>query len=391
MSDELTVPLGLLRRYLAYHGWRRPAYIAARAKVEGHSYAATFFRERAGGQPNVDLYVHIEPGLEDIELVVPRALGTSEAVRRLEGTIDTLSQMEGRDRIQIIADVRSIGFDVVRSRIPDALVQEDTIHLDRAVSYTAGVKRLLAASATTEMTPAVYFSRLKKEAMQYSEQCRFGHTFRGSFGFTIESPVAPNTEPVFPGMEQTLPFERRVIQRLARGISVIQDAVRAEDPSELINGYQAGFSANMCEDFATLMEQTAPSGMGFAFAFSPEWPARKLDELWVGPQHMEMSRAAAKAMWEEPISRLLEVSGRIIRLQNEADPTDLLDETHDREVLVHWNSEEFGEMNVKMFLAPNDYLAAVQAHLRGRQIRVKGKLERQGRRWVLVDPSNFTS
>jgi hypothetical protein len=133
-------------------------------RFEGRSGADTFFRGRSGGQRNVDLFVLSEPGLADIELVVPQTLGTSEAARRLDGAIETLSQMQGRDRIQIIADVRSIGFDVVKSRIPDELVYEDTIHLDQAVNYTAGVKRLLAASATTEIAPDVYFLRLKKEA-----------------------------------------------------------------------------------------------------------------------------------------------------------------------------------------------------------------------------------
>ena len=393
MSDELTVPLGLLRRYLTFHGWRQSEHSAVTggARFEGRPGADTFFRGRSSGQRNVDLYVLSEPGLADIELVVPQTLGTSEAARRLEGAIETLSKMQGRDRIQIIADVRSIGFDVVKSRIPDELVYEDTIHLDQAVNYTAGVKRLLAASATTEIAPDVYFLRLKKEATLYAEQCRFGHTFKGSFGFNIESPVAPNTQPVIPGMEQTPPFERRVIRRLAQGISTVQRAVTAEDPSIVVSGFQDGFSANMCEEFATLIEQTAPTGMGFAFAFSPEWPAPEVGELWVSPQHIEMSRIAARTMREQPTSMPLEVSGRIIRLQNEADPTDLFDETHDREIVVHWNSDEFGELNVKMFLAPNDYLAAVEAHLHGRQIRVKGKLERRGRSWVLVDPTDFSS
>jgi hypothetical protein len=126
-------------------------------------------------------------------------------------------------------------------------------------------------------------------------------------------------------MEQTPPFERRVILRLAQGISLVRHAVAAEDPSIVVSGFQEGFSANMCEEFATLLEQTAPTGMGFAFAFSPEWPAPEVGELWVSPQHIEMSRVAARTMREQPTSTPLEVSGCIIRLQNEADPTDLFD------------------------------------------------------------------
>lgn len=392
MSDELTVPLGLLRRYLAFHGWRRPEHVAASGGLlEGNSLVATFFRERSKGTRNADLYVLSDPDAEDVEMVVPHTLGSKESLRRLQGLINTLAQLENRDRFQVVADIRSIGFDLVRSRIPDELVFDDTIHLEQAVNYTAGVKKLLADAATTELNPSIYFMRVKKEASAYAEQCRFGHTFRGSFGFTIESPIAPNPSPAFPGMEQNVvpPFERRVIQRLAQGITVIQQAVGADDPGVVVNSFKRGFSANMCEDFATLIEQTAPTGMAFGFAFSPEWPTPEIGELRVAPQHVEMSRVAAKVMRERPISESVEVSGRIIRLENEADPTDLLDETHEREIVVYWKSEDFGDVNVRIHLSPNDYLAAVDAHMRGRSIRVKGRLEKQGRRWVLSDPTDF--
>lgn len=392
MSDELTVPLALLRRYLMFHGWQRSEHVpSADGAFDAPSFANAFFRGRSNGQRNIDLYVLSEPGLDDVELVVPQTLGSNESVRRLKGAIETLSQLEGKDRAEVVADIRSIGFDVVKSRIPDELVFDDAIHLDQAVNYTAGVKKLLAASATTEIVPDVYFLRVKKEATVYAEQCRFGHTFKGSFGFTIESPIAPNTAPAFPGVEQMPPFERRVIQRLAQGIGMIQDAVKAEDPAIVIGGFQAGFSANMCEEFATLIEQTAPTGLAFAFAFSPEWPAPEVGEIRVGPQHVEMSRVAAKRMREQPTSTPLEVSGRVVRLQNEADPTDLLDETHEREIVVHWKSEDYGDMHVKLFLAPNEYLIAADAHMRGRSIRIKGRLEKRGRRWVLLDPTDLSA
>jgi hypothetical protein len=220
MTEELTVPLGLLRRYLIFHGWKMPELVmSAGSRLDGDSYAERFFRERAVGTRNVDLYVLSEPGEEKIELAVPRLLDTKETFRRLDGALETLSQLEGRDRIELVAAVRSIGFDSVKSRIPDAQVYEDTINLNQAVKYTWKMKQLLAAGATTEILPDAYFSRLKKKGTEYAEHCRFGHTFKGSFGFTIESPVGPNPEPVLPEMEQaqSFPFERKVMHRLARG------------------------------------------------------------------------------------------------------------------------------------------------------------------------------
>ncbi len=359
--------------------------------LDESAFADGFFRARAVGPRNFDLYVLAEPGLEDVELLLPRDIAAPEAVRKLAAAIDTLSQLEGKDRTQVIADVRAIGFDVVKSRIPDDLVHEDTIYLEQAVSYTADMKKFLASGATTELRPNLYFMRAKKEASQYADRCRFGHTFKGSFGFTIESPVTPNLEPALPGMEgaQVPPFERRVIQRIARGMGVIQEAVRSDDPTVAVNGHETGFSANMCDDFATLVQETAPVGMAFGFAFSPEWPAVPVGELMVGPQHIEMARVVARTMRERPISVIEEIFGRVIRLQNEADPTDLLDETNEREVVVHWESEDYGDLNVKVSLTPNEYLMAADAHRHGQPVHVRGRLERQGRRWVLLEPTDF--
>lgn len=392
MSEALTVPLGLLRRYLALRGWTK----AERADVAGGildqgSFAANYFRQRAAGPSNIDMYVLAEPTLDSIEMVVPKELGTSDAVRRLQGVINTLSQVEEKDPLQIVAAIRSIAFDVVTSRVPDEMVTDDTIHLDQAVSYTGNIKKLLAASATTEMSPDVYFFRIKREASHYADNCRFGHTFKGSFGFTIESPVVPNDEPVFPGMDQQAPFERRVIQRLAQGIEVVQKAVTTEDPDLVVNGFGSGFSANMCEEFAELIQDTAPGGIGFGFLFSPEWPAPKLDELWVGPQHVEMSLLAAKTMREQTPLQPMEIFGRITRLQNEANPQDLLDQTHEREIVISWKSREFGIMNVRIALGPAQYLSAVEAHLQGRMAQATGRLEKQGRFWRLVDVTAFAA
>jgi hypothetical protein len=51
---------------------------------------------------------------------------------------------------------------------------------------------------------------------------------------------------------------------------------------------------------------------------------------------------------------------------NEADPQDLLDETHEREIVIYWKNAEFGDINVRLSLGPPEYLAAVEAHLRVR-------------------------
>ena len=395
--DPVSVPLGLLRRYLLALGWRRApnAHLPPISLPPGYErFARQLIEGRSGARRNFETYFLSEPGVDDVELVLPRDRSSPDFRSRMEGAIRTLSEVEGRPPEQIIADVRAVGFDVVRSRIPEELVQDDTVLLAIAANYIEGVKGLLTATATTELEPAPYFLRVKKEASEYADGCHFGHTFRGSFGFTIESPVAGNVAPLLFDIEQTPPFERRVIQRLARGLSDISEAVQRDEPEIIVNDVSGGFSANACEQFANLVEETAHTGMSFAFSFSPEWPPApdlmQKREFQVGPRHVEITRAAAKSLRSQPVTREEQVFGRVVRLQSQADPSDLLTPTGEREVVIQWSNEDLGDIQVRVRLTPQDYLAAIEAHRAGRPVRLRGTLERKGRLWILSNPTEFS-
>lgn len=395
--DPDRVPLGLLRRYLVAKGWRR---VEVAPSVPGKVQPppeSRIVREmldgRSGGRRNFEQFVLSEPGLEDVELMLPRGTESIDYLRQLHSAIRTLSDLQEREPQEIIADVRQIGFDVMRSRIPDQMVSDDTILLEVATAYITGVRSLLAATATTEIQPDPYFLRLKKEATVYADGCRFGHTFRGSFGFTVESPVVPNLDPVFHFADQPRPFERRVMERMARGVKAVCDAVIHDTPQQLIDGAKTGFSANAYEQFAQLIEETAPSGLAFSFALSPEWDVPpdlvQPSEYFVGQRHVEMTRIAAKALRKEIVPRSENVVGRVVRLASENDPSDLLNPMGDREVVIKWATPEGRDIHVRVTLNPADYLEAHAAHGAGRSVMVSGTLEMRGKRWVLANPTQF--
>lgn len=80
----------------------------------------------------------------------------------------------------------------------------------------------------------------------------------------------------------------------------------------------------------------------------------------------------------------------MIRLATDADPSDLTDLMGEREVAILWSSEIQGDITVRASLSPPDYLKAVEAHAAGRPVEVSGTLERRARRWILLNPTNFT-
>ena len=137
-------------------------------------------------------------------------------------------------------------------------------------------------------------------------------------------------------------FQRRVIERLATGIQQICDTANTENIEALTQEFRTGFNANAHERFAALVRNTAYSGMAFTFSFSPEWPVpsrlNQTSEFSVGPKHVEIAQAAAQVLRGKDPDVPRQVSGPVVRLQNESDPSDLTPATEEGEISVLYDS-----------------------------------------------------
>ena len=362
------VSLSLVRRYLQASGWH--------VERRGRKYS---------------LYAR-PVDQEILELPVPNRRDAASAPA-LYNIVRTLSQLENKSEQDVIFALTSFPFDVIRSTLPERLVSYDSIALDVASKYISTTKRLLAASATVEINPRQHFFRVRKEELVYANQCRFGHTFRGSFGFTIESPFSDSIEDDLSRVRPSLPFARRVVQRLANGFTTIEEATRKEDSNIIISRYETGLNANMCDDLVSLFDVADKTEIIFSFTWSPQLEVP--DTL---REHLRFSiDAKAVEILKEAGSRLRifekqmpkTVTGLVIRLRSEQKPSDSSIFSEDRDVVIRWVSAEFGRLNVHVALSSHDYLLAVTAHHDGEVVSVSGLLEKVGRKWVLHNPRNF--
>ena len=133
---------------------------------------------------------------DDFQVLLPGAVTSSAARERIDSAVKTIASYEQRTPEEVTASIRAIGFDRVLSRVPDSMVVDDSVHLVNAASFITYIRELLAATYTTQMQPAAFYQRVRPEAVRYADRCRFGHTFRGSFGFTVE--IAPDRECLSP-------------------------------------------------------------------------------------------------------------------------------------------------------------------------------------------------
>lgn len=393
MLDTLqlpNIPLNLMQRYLAATGWK----LRSIEESANTPYKARLLASRSGGYKGFDIYL-LENAGDSLEILLPRDNTVSEYQTRISGALKTLEDVEDRDVSDIVADITSIGFDVVRSHIPNSYLTAEAIYLDSAVEYMRTLRSLLASSATTELHPAPFYGRVRKEAAAYSDRCLFGHTFRGSFGFTVQSPLTVlESTPVLFEVEREIPFERRVIQRLAATLGQVSQAAIDNTLETAVDNSQVGLSANGFDILANLIAN-AGGQVSLSFSFSREWASVLTDGrspfYTVSAPHIEIAREAAKILRRRPVSQDASVRGLVVTLRNETNPAQLMEDAESREVQIAWNTEDFGDIRVRVALNASDYLKAIEAHGLGRTVSVRGTLEKVGVRWFLRKPKEFSS
>lgn len=371
MSDPVDgielIPLSSLKRYLIAYGWRR------RVLPNGNELFS--FAEDA-----------------EIELVLPETSRARDIQSRIVDAVTTLTALEGRTVEEISAAIRSVSYDLVRSRLPDGAIRHDTIRLDVAEEFVKRMAKVLAASAHNELHVGPYAQRLSATAVEYANECRFGHTFRGSFGFTVESYVGPKSVEVGE-IHPAPPLARRAVLRFARGLTIVQDAIAHEEPSEIVRAYDRGLNANAVEDLAAMVELPQVGEIAFDIAFSPEWgvpeDVRTGNSTRIGQARgLEVLREAAKELRVVNYEKRQTIVGKIRTLHSMETPADLYTIEGLQDIFVEWDSPDFGKRTVMVGLGPEEYLNAVTAHTEGRMISVFGELEK-GRRWRLENAREF--
>lgn len=384
--DLDAISLDLLRRYLRLNGWKRAGKEDWAPIALPKSFASSFMRERTAKE-SPEIYVLESDGYSGLELVMPGSPSSADYHEQLGNVIETLSGVAGIGFAETLAEVHGVGFDVLQNRIPLSASDRGTISLELAQSYINRAKDLLSSTATTEMEPKPYFDRTKKEAKEFSDQCRFAHTFPSSFGFAIECPLPTPTEPM-EEVQQTPPFERRVFRRLANGLQAAYEAVEKDDINLIVEHADTALSANSCEIIADLVESTPKRDLTFDFRFSPALKELEITNrrfrLTLSEPHAVAYREAAKRLRNPEISEPAEIHGLITGLSTNANPMDLGDTRTSRSIVVLWSSDKFGDIRVYVTVSAKQYLEALSLHREGKPIRLSGLLTRTGRQWMLA-------
>ncbi len=336
---------------------------------------------------------------QPLEIVIPRNNRTPDFAIYLTNAVELLSAMSNESPQRTIRRVRLHDRDILSVRNLDT-GGETSISLRLASKQIDEFKRLITFSTLSEQRPRPYFykSNVTKTANQMTDHYRFGHTFAGSFGMTIECPIIHQdirykqyslldddvSEVVIP------PIERRVMERIIRGLTIAEEAPRNQDLQGLMEQYTRGFNANMCRAVLRMAPEQR-SSIEYTIDWSPKVEPsddiRNVDAIRLSEtsySYLDYVSKELRKLRPEPVI----IRGLVESLTSKGNPRSL--SADERSVIVKWTNRPEGRaVGVYMRLDKDDYIAAHQAHLDWKTVEVRGELRQVGSVWQLVNPTGF--
>lgn len=329
-----------------------------------------------------------------LEIVLPRDPSDPDLTLYIRNAVDLLSAVADEPVETTIRKIHSYDRDVLRIR---NLVtgEENSISLHMAWRQVTELKQLVTFSAQAEQYPRPFYRRgqVDQRARRMTMQYRFGHTFHGSFGLTVECPIVHEEQVIQMEMfEEAVvipPIERRVMERIIRGLVIAEETPRTYD-TDLLKQYRTGLNANMCTAILGITQKHKE-----AVEFNIDWslkmqpsedirdqrPIRLSDTSY---SYLEDAARELRKIRPEPVI----VRGLVESLTAKGNPRSL--QGSDRLIIVKWsNPPEGRSRNIMMRLESEDYLQAIHAHEDYKAVEVQGELQLRGSIWSLSNVSHF--
>lgn len=334
-----------------------------------------------------------------LELVFPREGTSGDKRAYVHKAAELLAVLNEKPLQVILQSIINYDRDMVYVRNLET-EDEHAIALDLAVDQVNGLKHTIQFSACSESQAKPYFVGPTPASRKSAAQFLFGHTFAGSFGFTVEAPrlpalsnfvqrALPPLEADLPPLPVNTPFARRVVERIVRGLRLAESAEKEGDVSTLVEGYESGFNSNMCTAIVEISKRHRAS-VEFRIEWSPKVPPSD-DIRGVHPVRLRsngyalLDEAAAALRKREP--EYVTIVGHVRALTASDNPASL--GTRRAIVVRSALPGSRRQSDVIVDLAREDYAAAMGAHLGWRNVQVGGVLSRSGTGWRLLNQRDF--
>lgn len=331
--------------------------------------------------PNRKLSVFHGPETDSgvpLELLLPSSNNFEDLTKRIYDSFLLISNLYEIDPSNLASILKGLNTDKFFVKLSPNDNFQYSIPLELAKKEVNGIRNLFLYAACSEKNALPHHEHPSSIGYQMADKIRFGHTFHGSFGFSVESPVVEELK------QQNLfspPIERRVIERIVRGIQSTDKAVHMKDPEILVTNFRYGFNSRMCEaivEMGEMMETPVELSVRWASNLPPTEDVMDFKSKLIGEEEISYLKYAADKLKEVSPERTL-IIGRVINLHS----NDPIKEDGKRTIILKHSHEDYGNIDVRIELGISQYLQAIEAHKSRALLEIQGLLERKGSVWQL--------
>jgi len=342
-------------------------------------------------------------GLQDvngkpIQMVFPRHRTEEEGRKYALKAVEILSAIENEPLQITLQSVINYDRDMLYVRNTET-TQGDAIPLKLAVRQVQNLKRTIEYSICSEKEAKPYFLSIPPVAKATMQDFLFGHTFAGSFGFTVEAPRLPdpprfiqqhlplNEDDTPPPVD--IPLVRRVVERIARGLTFAKQAENERSHRVLIEEYASGFNSNMCSAVIGI-SQDKKATVEFRIKWSPKIKAgddvANLEPIQLKTNGYEILEYAANEL-KTARPEHIKFVGHVRALTASDNP---YKSGTRRAVVIRGIVPQMKRVvDVIVELDREDYAKANEAHIGWQNVEINGVLSRSGAAWRLIDIRDF--
>lgn len=356
-SEEYCIPYSSVSHYLETNGW----------KLNKSFNNGTLFSYDLGNN-------------QEITLLLPDR-DSKFLNYQLSHLFETLSEFENRNVKEIIDSIKSINKDILRFSISKGTII-DSIKLNEVEEIIKNLKKLILYSASAELSNRPYFEYPLRSSVDFIRRCNFGHTFKGSFGFTIENPFHESELDSESDVIAAIPFGRKVSERILKTFKIIEEADKDKNIEEI---YEIGPNANTCESIKKLL-MISSGDIECSVICSPLWKVlptiNENSSVCLSHSKIEYLNFIYEKLKEKHNSRNVSIIAKIISLKIDPDK-------EDHTIVILGNAGEEKEIKIHVVLTSEDYKGACNLHRDEKEIKISGYLNKFGNKWFLDPYESF--
>lgn len=312
-----------------------------------------------------------------MELVVPTNDRFNDTKEKIKQTILALARIEGLAPTAICSKIIGINVDslLIKLQIDSA---HGTIPVEAAPRHVGAIKNLIIFAACSEISQKPYYEEPVSGAAKLISGFEFCHTFEGSFGFEIASEITIPSDT----SAMVAPVQRKIVERIAKGLILLQQAVSTDNPALLLESYKSAFNSKMCDAMSEISlfgEIPFKFEIQWASSLEPSEDLRIFKEIRIGAAHVSVLKHVSEQLKiVKPYGT--HIVGFVVNLHCVNDPKD---NQSRRTIELKVNHPEHGKILIKMDLPARWYLQAIDAHTKGIPVWARGILQRKGSTWTM--------